>query len=122
MRVQTAAAVRGKRKARVNAVDPGVIITHWPWTSCPVHAASGHTTRALVRDAAKAERQLPAEARVTVADVTRPDTLAQAVADVDAVLLTLGSDGTGHSSPENADYAESATSWPPWRGGSPASC
>ncbi|SOE07375.1 NAD(P)H-binding protein [Streptomyces sp. Ag109_G2-15] len=67
--------------------------------------ARGHTTRALVRDAAKARRQLPAEAQLAVADVTRPKTLPPAVADVDAVVLTLGSDGTAHSSPENADYA-----------------
>lgn len=67
--------------------------------------ARGHTTRALVRDAAKARRQLPAEAQLAVADVTRPETLPPAVADVDAVVLTLGSDGTAHSSPENVDYA-----------------
>ncbi|WP_229712899.1 SDR family oxidoreductase [Streptomyces fuscichromogenes] len=67
--------------------------------------ARGHITRALVRDASKARRSLPNEAQITVGDVTRPDTLAQAVADVDAVVLTLGSDGSAHSSPESVDYA-----------------
>ncbi|MFJ7072229.1 SDR family oxidoreductase [Streptomyces sp. NPDC098781] len=67
--------------------------------------ARGHTTRALVRDAAKARRQLPAEAQLVVADVTRPETLPPAVADVDALVLTLGSDGSGHASPEAVDYA-----------------
>ncbi|MHB9863661.1 SDR family oxidoreductase [Streptomyces sp. YIM S03343] len=67
--------------------------------------ARGHTTRALVRDAAKARRRLPAETQIAVADVTRPGTLSQAVAGVDAVVLTLGSDGSAHSSPEDVDYA-----------------
>lgn len=65
--------------------------------------ARGHTTRALVRDAAKGRRRLPAEAQIVVGDVTEPDTLPHAVAGVDAVVLTLGSDGTAHSSPESVD-------------------
>jgi uncharacterized protein YbjT (DUF2867 family) len=65
--------------------------------------ARGHTTRALVRDAAKAGRRLPPGAELVVADVTRPDTLPAAVAGVDAVVLTLGSDGGG--TPETIDYA-----------------
>ncbi|MET7775481.1 SDR family oxidoreductase [Streptomyces mirabilis] len=67
--------------------------------------ARGHTTRALVRDAAKAERRLPAETQVVVGDVTRPETLSKAVADADAIVLTLGSDGSGRSTPESVDYA-----------------
>ncbi|MFJ9738602.1 SDR family oxidoreductase [Streptomyces sp. NPDC101166] len=67
--------------------------------------ARGHTTRALVRDAARAESSLPAEAQTVVGDVTRPETLPAAVADTDAVVLTLGSDGSAHSSPEDVDYA-----------------
>ncbi|MEV7110984.1 SDR family oxidoreductase [Streptomyces anulatus] len=66
--------------------------------------AHGHTTRALVRDAAKARRVLPAEAELVVADVTDPGSLKAAVTDADAVVLTLGSDGGAHSSPENVDY------------------
>ena len=53
----------------------------------------GYTTRALVRDRAKA-RALPADAEVVVGDVTRPDTLAAAVDGIDAVVLTLGSHGS----------------------------
>ncbi|MEZ3181259.1 NAD(P)H-binding protein [Streptomyces pimonensis] len=37
--------------------------------------------------------------------MTRPDTPAAAVADVDAIVLTLGSDGGAHSSPEDVDHA-----------------
>ncbi|GAA3777261.1 SDR family oxidoreductase [Streptomyces coacervatus] len=62
--------------------------------------AQGHTTRALVRDAGKARRLLPAETQLAVGDVTQPDTLPGAVADVDAIVLTHGS----MSSPETVDY------------------
>ncbi|MER8073035.1 SDR family oxidoreductase [Streptomyces sp. NPDC094034] len=67
--------------------------------------AHGHTTRALVRNTARAKRLLPPEAEIIVADVTRPDTLTAAVDGVDGVVLTLGSDGGAHSSPQNVDYA-----------------
>jgi uncharacterized protein YbjT (DUF2867 family) len=63
----------------------------------------GYTTRALVRDPDKARRLLP-EAGVVVGDVTRPETLPQAVDGVDAVVLTLGSDGAGKIGAENVDY------------------
>ncbi|MGV9339974.1 NAD(P)H-binding protein [Streptomyces sp. NPDC003688] len=36
---------------------------------------------------------------------TRPETLPDAVAGADAIVLTLGSFGTGESSPETVDYA-----------------
>ncbi|MEU5655112.1 SDR family oxidoreductase [Streptomyces sp. NPDC047737] len=65
--------------------------------------AQGHTTRALVRNPSRA-RQLPPEAHIVVGDVTDPETLPPAVAGVDAIVLTLGSDGSGHSSPESVDY------------------
>ncbi|MFB8176029.1 SDR family oxidoreductase [Streptomyces sp. NPDC055966] len=67
--------------------------------------ARGHTTRALVRDAAKARHRLPAEAQLVAGDVTQPDTLSEALAGVDAIVLTLGSHGGAHSSPESVDYA-----------------
>jgi uncharacterized protein YbjT (DUF2867 family) len=67
--------------------------------------AQGHTTRALVRDADRARRLLPAETELVVGDVTRTDTLTDAVAGVDAIVLTLGSDGASNSSPETVDYA-----------------
>ena len=63
----------------------------------------GHAVRALVRNAGKA-RQLPPEAQVVVGDVTRPDTLSGAVDGVDAVVLTLGSDGAGKVGAETVDY------------------
>jgi uncharacterized protein YbjT (DUF2867 family) len=63
----------------------------------------GHSVRAFVRSEAKA-RQLPADARVIIGDVTRPDTLASAVDGVDGIVLTLGSDGAGKVGAEEVDY------------------
>ncbi|MFF2131241.1 SDR family oxidoreductase [Streptomyces olivochromogenes] len=67
--------------------------------------ARGHTVRALVRDRAKGAQLLPADAELVVGDVTRPETLPEAVAGADALVLTLGSFGTGASSPETVDHA-----------------
>ncbi|MEU1183619.1 SDR family oxidoreductase [Streptomyces sp. NPDC005820] len=67
--------------------------------------ARGHTVRALVRDRAKATQLLPADAELVTGDVTRPETLPDAVAGANAIVLTLGSFGTGSSSPETVDYA-----------------
>ncbi|MEU9286571.1 SDR family oxidoreductase [Streptomyces sp. NPDC048275] len=67
--------------------------------------ARGHTVRALVRDHAKGAQVLPTDAELVVGDVTRPETLPEAVAGADAIVLTLGSFGTGDSSPETVDYA-----------------
>ena len=63
----------------------------------------GHAVRALVRNPGKT-RQLPSEAHVVIGDVTRPDTLSGAVDGVDAIVLTLGSDGAGRVGAENVDY------------------
>ncbi len=63
----------------------------------------GHSVRALVRDARKAH-QLPREAQVVVGDVTRPETLPDAVAGTDEVVFTLGSDGGGKIEAERVDY------------------
>jgi uncharacterized protein YbjT (DUF2867 family) len=63
----------------------------------------GYAVRALVRTASKA-RQLPPEAQVVLGDVTRPETLADAVDGIDAVVFTLGSDGGGKTGAENVDY------------------
>ena len=59
--------------------------------------------RALVRTAEKA-RQLAAQARVIIGDVTRPDTLRSAVKGVDAIVFTLGSNGLGKVGAETVDY------------------
>jgi uncharacterized protein YbjT (DUF2867 family) len=63
----------------------------------------GHAVRALVRTPGKA-RQLPPEAQVVRGDVTRPETLPGAVDGVDAVVFTLGSDGSGKVGAESVDY------------------
>jgi uncharacterized protein YbjT (DUF2867 family) len=63
----------------------------------------GHAVRALVRNPDKA-RQLPPEAQVVFGDVTRPDTLSSAVDGVDAIVLTLGSDGAGRVGAASVDY------------------
>jgi uncharacterized protein YbjT (DUF2867 family) len=63
----------------------------------------GHAVRALVRNADKA-RQLPSEAQVVLGDVTRPETLKDAVDGVDAIVFTLGSDGAGKVGAETVDY------------------
>lgn len=62
-----------------------------------------HVVRALVRSRDKA-RQLPQDAEVVVGDVTRPETLLPAVEGVDAIVLTLGSDGAGKVGAETVDY------------------
>ncbi len=64
--------------------------------------AAGYTTRALVRDPDRAS--LSAGVEIVVGDVTRPDTLTAAVAGVDAIVFTLGSDGRGSRGAETVDY------------------
>lgn len=62
--------------------------------------ADGHTVRAVVRSPEKAS--LPEGVKTVRGDVTAPDTLAAAFADVDGVLLTLN----GGSDPERARHIE----------------
>jgi len=63
----------------------------------------GHETRALVRDAARAGRLDPG-ARVIVGQLTRPETLADAVAGIDAVVFTQGSSYGDAAAAEAVDY------------------
>ena len=63
----------------------------------------GHAVRALVRNQRKA-RLLPPEVQVVVGDLTRPETLPAAVAGVDAVVFTHGSEGAGKAGAQNVDY------------------
>lgn len=63
----------------------------------------GHAVRALVRNQRKARSLLP-EAQVAVGDLTRPETLPAAVAGVDAVVFTHGSEGAGKAGAESVDY------------------
>ena len=62
-----------------------------------------HIVRALARSVDKA-RRLPAAAQAIIGDVTRPDALQEAVNGVDAIVLTLGSDGQGKVGAETIDY------------------
>jgi uncharacterized protein YbjT (DUF2867 family) len=63
----------------------------------------GHAVRALVRDRRKA-RSLQPDAEVVVGDLTRPETLPAAVAGMDAVVFTHGSEGAGKAGAEGVDY------------------
>lgn len=62
----------------------------------------GHAVRALVRSRAKATG-LPAQAEIVVGELTQPDTLAQAVAGVDTIVFTHGSNG-GKADTRAIDY------------------
>ena len=66
----------------------------------------GHSVHALVRSPEKA-RRLPAKAESVIGDLTRPDTLAAAVKDIDAIIFTHGSDGAGKAGSETVDYGAS---------------
>jgi len=63
----------------------------------------GYETRALVRDAARAGRLDPA-AQTVVGELTRPETLGDAVAGVDAVVFTQGSSYGDAAAAEAVDY------------------
>src|SRR4051794_25843872 len=67
-----------------------------------VSAAARHglTVRALARDVDRARRLLP-DAEVVAGDLTDPDGLTAAVADVDAIVFTHGSAGGAY---EDVDY------------------
>ena len=64
----------------------------------------GFGVRALVRTPEKA-RRVAERARVFIGDVTRPDTLREAVQGIDAIVFTLGSDGLGEAGAEAVNYA-----------------
>lgn len=63
----------------------------------------GHSVKALVRDLGRAGA-LPAAAQRVKGDLTQMDSLAAAVADIDAVIFTHGSDGDGKKGCEQVDY------------------
>jgi len=65
-------------------------------------AWAGYNVRALVRSPDRA-RGLPAGVQAVVGDVTRPETLTDAVPDVDAVVFTHGSNGN-KADMEAVDY------------------
>ncbi|MPY35725.1 SDR family oxidoreductase [Streptomyces adustus] len=55
-------------------------------------AARGLTPVALARDASRARKTLPPGTEIVVGDLTVPDTLTEAVRDIDAVIFVHGSD------------------------------
>jgi len=63
----------------------------------------GYSVRALVRNSSKASR-LPLDTQVVIGDVTQPDTLPEAVNDVDAIVFTLGADSAGKIGAEGVNY------------------
>jgi uncharacterized protein YbjT (DUF2867 family) len=63
----------------------------------------GHSVRALLRTASKASLLAP-QTDVVIGDVTLHETLSNAVAGIDAVVFTLGSDGQGKVGAEKVDY------------------
>jgi uncharacterized protein YbjT (DUF2867 family) len=63
----------------------------------------GHRVRALVRDPSRA-RGLAPGVQVVKGDVTRPDSLASALAGIDGIVFALGSDGQGRLGAETIDY------------------
>ena len=65
--------------------------------------AQGHLVRILVRDLARA-RRLPEAAQRELGDLTRSDTLRAAVAGVDAIVFTHGSDAGSRKAVEDVDY------------------
>ena len=65
---------------------------------------SERVTRHAPWCATRTKPGLPAGADLVVGDVTRPDTLSAAVAGIDAVVFTLGSDGAGKIGAKTVDY------------------
>lgn len=63
-----------------------------------------YRVRALVRDEARARRVLPQGVELVVGDVTRPETLAPAVEEIDAVILTVNADSGGKAASEAVYY------------------
>src|ERR1700730_9978250 len=63
----------------------------------------GHTVGALLRGPAKAHR-LPSGITVVVGDLTKPAALGAAVAGLDAIVFTHGSNAGDKSIVESVDY------------------
>ncbi|MEU2955775.1 SDR family oxidoreductase [Streptomyces xanthochromogenes] len=90
------------------AIERGLVVGATGRTGCHVVAAAaarGLTPVALARDAARARKVLPAGTEIVTGDLTEPDTLVKAIADVDAVVLVHGSDDDARpESFERIDY------------------
>lgn len=64
----------------------------------------GHRVRALVRDPTRAQKLWPEAVTLIKGDVTRPETLAPAVAGIDAVVAVLNADDGGKVAAEAVYY------------------
>lgn len=64
---------------------------------------AGHRVRALVRQTPRAHG-FAADVELAAGDVTRPDSLVNALKGIDAIVFTLGSDGQGRVGAETIDY------------------
>lgn len=65
--------------------------------------AAGHRVSAMSRSASRIAK-LPADVQKIVADLSRPETLVNALHDIDAVIFTHGADGTGKIGSQMVDY------------------
>jgi uncharacterized protein YbjT (DUF2867 family) len=91
-----------------SAENPGRVLVVGATGSIGRHVVAeavrqGYSTVALVRDASRAGR-LDAGARVVVGQLTRPETLADALAGIDAVIFTQGSAYGDAAAAEAVDY------------------
>ena len=88
--------------------NPGTVLVVGATGSVGRHVVAeavrqGYETRALVRDASRAGR-LDSAALKVVGELTRPETLTDAVADIDAVVFTQGSSYGDAEAAEAVDY------------------
>lgn len=65
--------------------------------------AAGHRVTAMSRRASRTA-MLPADVQTVIADLSRPETLADAVRDIDAVIFTHGADSAGKTGSQTVDY------------------
>ncbi|MCU1515844.1 MAG: NAD-dependent dehydratase [Pseudarthrobacter sp.] len=91
-----------------NTTRPGTVLVVGATGSVGRHVVAeavrrGYETRALVRDASRAGRLDPAALKV-VGELTRAETLADAVAGIDAVVFTQGSSYGDAKAAEAVDY------------------
>ncbi|QHK20486.1 NAD(P)H-binding protein [Pseudarthrobacter psychrotolerans] len=92
----------------MNTRKPGTVLVVGATGSVGRHVVAeavrqGYITRALVRDASRAGR-LDAGAQKVTGELTRVETLADAVADIDAVIFTQGSSYGDAAAAEAVDY------------------
>ncbi|MCO4239343.1 SDR family oxidoreductase [Pseudarthrobacter sp. MDT3-28] len=92
----------------MNTKKPGIVLVVGATGSVGRHVVAeavrqGYKTRALVRDASRAGR-LDAGAQKVTGELTLVETLADAVAEIDAVIFTQGSSYGDAAAAETVDY------------------